>query len=71
MGMVFQVLVLKNLLYLKNESMNWAHLLHADANLSKLKVNLIIIEWVWSKMSKALKILGLLNQVHLTNDLMN
>ena len=51
--------------------MNWAHLLHADANLSKLKVNLVIIEWVWSKMSKALKISGLLNQVHLTNDLMS
>ena len=51
--------------------MNWAPLLHADANLGKLKVTLIIIEWVWSKTSKALKNVGLLNQVHLTNDLLN
>ena len=51
--------------------MNWAPLLHADANLGKLKVTLIIIEWVWSKTSKALKIAGLLNHVHLTNDVLN
>ena len=56
---------------LQKESVNWADFLHADTNLWKLKVTLIIIEWVWSKMSKALKIVGLLNQVHLTNDLMN
>ena len=51
--------------------MNWADFLHADTNLWKLKVTLIIIGWVWSKMTEALKIVGILNQVYLTNDLMN
>ena len=45
--------------------------LHADTNLEKLKVTLIIIGWTWWKMGDALKIMGLLNQVYLTNDLMN
>ena len=51
--------------------MNWAHFLHGFTNLWKLKVTIIIIGWVWSKMGEALKIVGLLNQVYLTNDLMN
>ena len=59
------------LLYLKNEPMNWADLLHADTNLWKLKVTLIIIGWVWSKMGEVLKIVGLLNQAYLLNGLMN
>ena len=50
-----------NLLYLKSEPMSWAHLLDADTNLWKLKLTLIIIGWVWSKMGEALKILELLN----------
>ena len=29
--------------------MKWADFLHADTNLGKLKVTLIIIGWVWSK----------------------
>ena len=41
-----------------------------DTNLWKLRVTLIIIGLVWSKMVEALKIVGLLNQVYLTNDLM-
>ena len=59
------------MLNLKSESVNWADFLHADTNLWKLKVTLIIIGWVWSKMGEALKIVGFLNQVYLTNDLMN
>ena len=51
--------------------MNWADFLHADTNLWKLKVTLIIIGWVWSKLGEVLKIMGLLNQAYLTNDLMN
>ena len=54
-----------------SQPMNWADFLHADTNLWKLKITLIIIGWVWSKMGKVLKIVGLLNQVYLTNDLMN
>ena len=50
-----------NLLHLKSEPMSWAHLLDADTNLWKLKLTLIIIGWVWSKMGEALKILELLN----------
>ena len=41
-----------------------------DTNLWKLRVTLIIIGLVWSKMVEALKIVGFLNQVYLTNDLM-
>ena len=37
-------------------------------NLGKLNVNLIIIEWLCSKMGKTMR---LINQVHLTNDLVN
>ena len=48
-----------------------ADFLHADSNLGKLKVTLIIIGWAWSKMSEALEIMGLLNQVYLTDDLVN
>ena len=48
--------------------MKWADFLHADINLLKLKITLVIIGWVWSEMGKALR---LLNQVYLTNDLMN
>ena len=51
--------------------MNWTDFLHSDTNLLKLKATLTIIGWVWSKMGKALKIVGLLNQVYLTHDLMN
>ena len=51
--------------------MNWAHFLHGFTNLWKLKVTIIIIGWIWSKMGEALKIVGLLNQVYLTNDLIN
>ena len=43
----------------------------ADTNLWKLKVTLTIIGWIWSKIGEALKIVGLSNQVYLTNDLMN
>ena len=50
--------------------MNWADFLHADTNVGKLKVKLIIIEWAGSKMVEALLIMTL-NQVHPTNDLMN
>ena len=60
-----------NLLYVKNESMNWADCLHAGTNLQKLKLALISIGWVWSEMSEALKIVGVLNQMYLTNDWMN
>ena len=56
---------------IKNKLMNWADFLPANTNLWKLKVTLIIIGWVWSKMGEALKIVGFLNQVYLTNDLMN
>ena len=38
----------------KNELMNWADFLHADTNLGKLKVTLIIIGWAWSKMGEVL-----------------
>ena len=30
-----------------------AHFLHADTNLRKLKVTLIIIRWTWSKVTEA------------------
>ena len=60
-----------NLLYVKNESINWADFLHAGTNLQKLKLALISIGWVWSEMSEALKIVGVLNQMYLTNDWMN
>ena len=42
------------MLYLKKEVMNWADIWHADTNLGKLKVLLIIIGWAWSKISEAL-----------------
>ena len=51
--------------------MDWAGFLRADTNLGKLKVNLIIIGWAWSKIGETLWIMGLLNQVYLTNDLIN
>ena len=51
--------------------MKWANFLHADTNIGKLKATLIIIWWVWSKMGKALLIMGLLSQVYITIDLMN
>ena len=53
MGMIFQVMAPQNLLYLKNEWMNWTDFLHVDANSGKLKIALIIIEWEWSKMGVA------------------
>ena len=34
--------------------MNWAVLFHADTNLGKLKVTLIVIGWAWSKMCDSL-----------------
>ena len=51
--------------------MKWDNFLHADTNLGKLKVTLIIIGRARSKIDEALKIIGLINQVYLTNDLMN
>ena len=35
------------------------------------KVTLIIIGWVWSKMGEVVFIMALLNQVYLTNDMIN
>ena len=43
---------LYNLLNLKNEYIKWADLLHADTNLGKIKVSLIIIGWTCSKICK-------------------
>ena len=51
--------------------MKWDNFLHADTNLGKLKVTLIIIGRACSKIDEALKIIGLINQVYLTHDLMN
>ena len=34
--------------------MEWTDFLHAGANLGKLKVILLIFEWVWSKMDVAI-----------------
>ena len=51
--------------------MEWADFLHSDINLGKLKVTLITIGWACSKMGEGLWIMGLLNQVCLTNDLMS
>ena len=48
--------------------MDWADFLHADTSLWKLKVILIIIGWVWSKIGETFKIVGVLNQVYLKND---
>ena len=45
--------------------------MHADTNLGQLNVTLIIIGWAWSKIGEALYIMELLNQVYLTNELMN
>ena len=50
---------MKLIVDLKNELMNWADFLHADTNLWKLKVTLMITGWVWSKMGKTLKIVWL------------
>ena len=52
-------------IYLKNELMKWADFLHADTNLGKLNVNLIIIGWGWPKVGNTFQIM------RLTNDLMN
>ena len=43
MGVAFKVLEFQNLLYHKDQLMKWADFLHADTNLGKLKVTLIII----------------------------
>ena len=51
--------------------MKWAGILYADTNLGKLKFTLMIISYAWWKMGEDLEIMGLLNQVYLTNDLMN
>ena len=59
------------MLYIKNELIKWADFLHADTNLGKLKFVLIIIRWALSKMGEILQIVGFLNQVYLSNDLMN
>ena len=45
--------------------------MNKSANLGKLKLTLIIIRWASSEMGEGLKIMGFLNQVYLTNDLMN
>ena len=39
-----------NMLYCKNEWMNWDDFLYADANSGKLKITLIIFGWSCSKM---------------------
>ena len=54
MSMFFYVLGLQNLLYLKNELMKWADFLHADTNLGKLKVTLIILGWACSKTGRGI-----------------
>ena len=46
-------MVLCNLLYLKNESMDLAGFLHADTTSGKLKITFIIIEEPWWKMGVA------------------
>ena len=51
--------------------MEWADFLDSDINLGKLKVTLITIGWAFSEMGEGLWIMGLLNQVCLTNDLMS
>ena len=51
--------------------MKWPEFLHADTNLGKLNVYLIIVGWVCSKMAKTFWIMGLKNQVYVTQDLMN
>ena len=43
---------IENLLYLKNELMEWTDFLHTDANLGKLTINLRIIGWVYSEMGE-------------------
>ena len=43
---------LKSTIYLKNELMKWGDFLHADTNLGKLNVNIIIIGWVCSKIGE-------------------
>ena len=42
---------IENWLYLKNEQIEWTGFLHVAANSGKLKGDLMIFEWVWSKMS--------------------
>ena len=51
--------------------MKWAHFLHADTNLGKLNVDLIIIGWVCSKMDETFKIIWDSTSGALTNNLMN
>ena len=46
----FLVMGLQHLLYCKNNCMNWADFMHANANSGKLKITLIIFVWSWSKM---------------------
>ena len=48
-----------------------SYFLHFFSNLGKLKDASIIFGWAWSNTGIALQITGLLNQVHLANDLMN
>ena len=59
------------MLYLKNEFVKWAIFCFFFSNLGKLKDASIIIGWACSNTGIALYITGLLNQVHLANDLMN
>ena len=51
--------------------MKWPKFLHADTNLGKLNVYLMILGWVCSKMTKIFWIMGLENQVYVTQDLIN
>ena len=51
--------------------MKWPKFLHADTNLGKLNVYLMILGWVCSKMTKTFWIMGLENQVYVTQDLIN
>ena len=41
------------LTYLKSECMEWTDFLHAGANSGKLKIDLMIFGWVFSKMGMA------------------
>ena len=49
--------------------MNWTDFLDTGTNSGKLKITLIITEWVWSKVSVAFMVLWKL--LYLKNDLMN
>ena len=47
------------ILDLQNKLTNWGDFLYADTNAEMLKITLISIEWVWSKLGIVFKVMRL------------